>query len=65
MKQANPLIWGGVLGLVFGALATIGPLIGIEATPDSYVNDPFRAAFGGLSFGVLLALVKNWLGQRR
>lgn len=60
-RPANPLIWGAATGLIAAVIVAI-PSGSIS--PNVLLQDPLKAGFAGVGFGVLIAMFRNWFNER-
>jgi len=62
-KNADPMMWGGVLGLVAAVVVALSQIFMVEQSSNDLLQTPFQAAGGGFFMGWAVANYRNWVNR--
>ena len=59
-RDANPYIWGAVVGLIAATIVALAQVFGTYVPPNPWLATAGSAGAGGFVIGYGLAAFKNW-----
>lgn len=64
-KEANPLVWGAVTGVLLATIIATAHVVGSTGPDNPLLETPLSAGGAGFVLGYLVAMFRNWWSSDR